>query len=67
MSVPDSSLFGWLYAILNSPPIGGVAVLAVGTCSVIAYGLGIRWIARGAQASEPEAYAYPTAALLDED
>jgi hypothetical protein len=67
MLFPNEPIFNFLYALMNTPGVGGLAVLLVGAGSVLAYGLALRWIKQGAQAREPEVYAYPTPALHDHD
>ena len=57
-------LFQFLYALLNTPGLGGVLVVIMGGGSILAYSLTLRWIAQGGQASETETYAYPTPGLL---
>lgn len=63
MNFPESPLFEFLYWLINTPPIGGIVVGLVGGGSLLAYGLTLRWIARGREADEQETYAYPTPAL----
>ncbi len=57
------SLFQFFYWLVNTPGLGGIAVAVVGGGSMLAYTLTLRWIRKGAQAGEPETYAYPTPAL----
>ena len=59
----DNPIFQFLYWLVNTPSLGGLAVGLIVLISVSAYGAALRWIARGAQANEPEEYAYPTPAL----
>ncbi len=63
MNFPENPLFEFLYWLINTPPIGGIAVILVGVGCVLAYGLTLRWIVRGREADETETYAYPTPAL----
>jgi len=59
----DNPIFQFLYWLINTPGLGSLGVLLIAIASVAAYGTALRWIARGAQADEPEEYAYPTPAL----
>ena len=63
MNFPDTTLTEFLYWLINTPTVGGIAVAIVGGGSVLAYGLTLRWIVRGGEADERETYAYPTPAL----
>jgi hypothetical protein len=59
----DLPLFQFFYWLVNTPGLGGVAVVLVGGGSIAAYALALRWIRAGAQVQEGETYAYPTLAL----
>lgn len=59
----DRPVFQFLYWLVNTAGLGGLAVGLIVIVSLSAYGSALRWIARGAQADEPEEYAYPTPAL----
>lgn len=61
--VPDYPIIRFLHALINTPGIGGIVVGLVGGGSLLAYGLALRWIKKGAQVPETETYAYPTPAL----
>ncbi len=64
MGFPDSPLINFLYWLINTPGLGGVAVLLLGISIVTAVALVLRWIARAAKIeTEVETYAYPTPAL----
>ena len=63
MNIPESSLLDWLYTLINTPGVGSLIVVLLATGMLIAVALMLRWIARGAEADEPEEYAYPTPAL----
>ncbi len=63
MNFPDTPLTQFLYALINTPGIGGIIVILLAVSSIVAIFLTLRWIARGAEAEETEIYAYPTAAL----
>jgi hypothetical protein len=63
----DDPLFRFLFWLINTPGIGGVAVLLVGTGSLIVYSIVLRWIASGARADEAEVYSFPTPTLLEHE
>lgn len=63
MNFPDTALFSFLYRLINTPGIGGLAVVLVGGGMLLSVGLALRWIVQGGKADEPEAYVYPTPAL----
>ncbi len=67
MNFPDTPFFQILYAIINTPGIGGIIVITLGLSMSTAVFLTLRWIARGSQAEESEIYAYPTTALHDHE
>lgn len=57
-------VFRFLYWLINTAGLGGIIAIVLGAGSAISYLLTLRWIKRGAEANEPETYAYPTPALL---
>jgi len=59
----ENPFYQLAYWLINTPGLGGLAALAVGGISVLAYGLTLRWIALGAREPSKEVYAYPTPAL----
>ncbi len=59
----QNPIFQFLYWLVNTPGLGGLVVGLIVLISVSAYGSALRWIAQGAQADEPDMYAYPTPAL----
>ncbi|MFZ0545025.1 MAG: hypothetical protein WAM60_06290 [Candidatus Promineifilaceae bacterium] len=64
MNIPfDNPVIQFLYWLLNTPGLGGIAVLLVGSGSILAYGLTLRWIKTGGELAEVETFAYPTPAL----
>ena len=63
MNFPESSFFDWLYTLINTPGIGSIIAVLLAASILIAVALMLRWRARGAEADEPEEYAYPTPAL----
>jgi len=67
MNFPESALFDWLYALINTPGVGSLIAVMMAVIILIAVALTLRWIARGAEADEPEEYAYPTPALHHRD
>lgn len=56
-------IFQFFYWLVNTAGVGGITVGLIVIIAVTTAGSALRWIARGAQANEPEAYAYPTPAL----
>ena len=56
--------FQFLYALLDTPGLGGILAVMMGGGSILAYALTLRWIAQGGGAAETETYAYPTPSLL---
>jgi hypothetical protein len=63
MNFPESPFLDWLYTLINTPGIGSIIVVLLATFILISVVLMLRWIKRGAEADEPEEYAYPTPAL----
>ena len=59
----DNPIFHFFYLLVNTAGVGGITVGILVTFAVISVGSALRWIARGTEANEPEAYAYPTPAL----
>lgn len=56
-------IFQFFYWLVNTAGLGEVAVAIVGSGSLLAYFLTLRWIAHGGRTDDPETYAYPTPAL----
>ncbi|MBT3390413.1 MAG: hypothetical protein HN413_08385 [Chloroflexi bacterium] len=64
MSFPDTPLIEFLYWLINTPGVGGIAVILLAVSIVTTVGLVLRWVSQGANVEdEPETYAYPTPAL----
>lgn len=64
MNIPfDNPVIQFLYWLLHTPGLGGIAVLLVGSGSILAYGLTLRWINAGGEVEEVETFAYPTPTL----
>jgi hypothetical protein len=67
----DEPFFQFVYWLLNTPGLGGVAVGAIVATSLTAYAGALFWIARGGHGDkvgdevgdEVETYAYPTPSL----
>ncbi|MFQ5592686.1 MAG: hypothetical protein ACE5HA_00835 [Anaerolineae bacterium] len=59
----ENPIFQFFYWLVNTAGVGGLAVGLLVTFAVISVGGALRWIVRGAQATDPEDYAYPTPAL----
>lgn len=67
MRFPESSLFDFIYWVINTPGLGGIAVALLGIGIVVSVGLTLRWISKAGDLEETETYAYPTSSLLDHD
>ena len=67
MNFPESPFLSFLYWLLNTPGIGGIIVGLLALAMLTSIGLTLRWIKRGADVDEAEAYAYPTPALFGEE
>ncbi len=57
-------LFRFLYWLINTPGLGGIAAIMLGLGSTLSALLTLRWIRQGAEVAEPETYTYPTPTLL---
>ena len=63
MNFPDIPLLQWLYALIDTPGLGGIIVGLLALVIIISIFLTLRWVAQGADVEETEIYAYPTTAL----
>ncbi len=63
MNFPDTPFTQFLYALINTPSIGGIIVGILALTIVVSIFLTLRWISGGSDAEEMETYAYPTTAL----
>jgi hypothetical protein len=63
MNFPETALISFLYAVINTPAVGGIVVGLLAGGIALSVGFTLRWIVLGGQADEPEVYAYPTPAL----
>jgi hypothetical protein len=61
----ENPIFQFFYWLVDTPGLGGLAVGLIVIVMVSGVGGALRWISRGAQADEPETYAYPTPSLHD--
>jgi hypothetical protein len=59
----ENPIFQFLYFLVDTPGLGGIAVALVGGGSLTAYFFVLRWIRNGGKADETETYTYPTPAL----
>ena len=59
----NEPFFQFIYWLLNTPGLGGVAVGSIVLIIVLIVALTLRWIARGADTAEQITYSYPTPAL----
>ena len=60
----EDPIFRFIYWLLNTAGIGGISVLLLIGGLVSTFALVLRWVTRGAQADEPEQYAFPTPTLV---
>jgi len=68
MTFPDTPLIEFVYWLINTPGVGGIAVILLATSTIISVALVLRWISKGASVEdEVEVYAYPTPALHSQD
>lgn len=59
----DSPIIRFLYSLINTPGLGGLAVGGLAMFGVLSAAGALRWIIRGDQPDELETYAYPTPTL----
>ncbi len=64
---PDTSILRFIFWLVNTPGLGGLAVGAIVAGSLASFAAALHWIARGAAAAEPDVYAYPTPSLHQHD
>lgn len=68
MTFPDTPLIEFIYWLINTPGVGGIAVILLATSIITSVALVLRWISQGANIeNEAETYAYPTPALHHHD
>ncbi|MDH5507043.1 MAG: hypothetical protein OEZ02_07455 [Anaerolineae bacterium] len=63
MIFPDSALLAFIYWLINTPGLGGLAFITLAATILFSVSMTLRWISAGSAAPEPEQYAYPTTAL----
>ncbi len=62
---PDTTAIRLLFWLLNTPGVGGAAVMGIaGTCALCCVAT-LRCIARGSKTGETATYSYPTSTLLE--
>ncbi len=61
----DSPFFQFLYWLMNTPGLGGIAVVGLAAALAVIFATTLFWIGSGAKAKEANTYAYPTPALHD--
>jgi hypothetical protein len=59
----ENPILQFFYWLVNTPGLGGIGVGLIVIISVSSYAGALYWVVQGAQADEPETYAYPTPAL----
>lgn len=65
MEIPiDNPVLQFLYWLLHTPGLGGIAVILVGGGSILAYSLTLFWIRSGREANDLDTYSYPTPTLI---
>ena len=64
MNFPDEPIFRALHWFIDTPALGGIAVITVAVGILVFASIVLRWISLGAEADEQEVYTYPTPALL---
>ncbi len=68
MSLPmDNGFFAFLYWLVNTPGLGGLAVIAIVMICLGSFAAALRWILQGGEVDETTVYAYPTPALHDHE
>ncbi len=60
---PDNLLIDFLYWMINTAGVGGLAVGLIGGGSLLAYAATLWWIHKGGEALESDVYVYPTPSL----
>jgi hypothetical protein len=64
MEIPyEYPIFQFLYALVNTPGLGGIAVFLIASGSISMYAAALRWIHQGGKEDEKDVYSYPTPAL----
>ena len=64
---PDTPILRFIFWLVNTPGLGGLAVGAIVAGSLASFAAALRWIARGAAVAEGSVYAYPTPALHEHE
>ncbi len=65
MNVPiDNPIIQFLFWLLHTPGVGGIAVIVVGLGSMLIYTLTLLWIRAGGTVGDMDSYAYPTPTLI---
>lgn len=59
----EKEIFQFLYWLMNTPGLGGIAVVIVVGGALAIYTRALFFIAGGAKANEVDTYVYPTPAL----
>lgn len=60
---PDTPILRFIYWLVNSPGLGGMAVSAIVLTCLASFAAALRWIVAGGRVADPVTYAYPTPAL----
>jgi hypothetical protein len=65
MNVPiDNPIIQFLFWLLHTPGVGGIAVIVVGLGSVLIYTFTLLWIRAGEAVGDADMYSYPTPTLI---
>lgn len=67
MSIPPEPILNFIYWLLNTPGIGGLAVAAIVLACLGGSAAVLRWIVAAGQVDEGPVYPYPPSALHHRD
>ena len=59
----DNPFIQFAYWLMNTPGLGGIAVLGMVTLLATIFTSTLVWLSRGAKVKETDTYSYPTPAL----
>jgi hypothetical protein len=60
-------IFQFFYWLVNTPGLGGIALLFLSLGTVLAVFRTLHWINDGGKSEETETYSYPTPSLSQDD
>jgi hypothetical protein len=67
MRFPDNAFLDFLYWVINTPGLGGIAVAILAVSIITMVTITLRWIVKGGEVEEEEEYVYPTSSLVGHD